>query len=100
MLTFEKIQQTVAAYFRDKPVKKVWLFGSYARGEATEESDVDLLLRYNDTPKRVSLLDILKMSEELKALLAKNVQLTEEGRVYKPFEAGIFQDRRPVYENG
>jgi uncharacterized protein len=44
MLTAEQIKQTVSEYFRDKPVKKVYLFGSYARGEATEESDVDLLL--------------------------------------------------------
>lgn len=44
MLTTEQIKQTVADYFRDKPVRKVYLFGSYARGEADEESDVDLLL--------------------------------------------------------
>lgn len=44
MLTTEQIKQTVTNYFRDKPVKKVYLFGSYARGEANENSDVDLLL--------------------------------------------------------
>jgi len=44
MLTTEQIKQTVSDYFKDKPVKKVYLFGSYARGEANEESDVDLLL--------------------------------------------------------
>lgn len=42
MLTTEQIQKTVTDYFKDKPVKKVYLFGSYARGEADEESDVDL----------------------------------------------------------
>src|ERR1700748_1020815 len=42
MLTVQQIQQTVSAYFKDKPVKKVYLFGSYARGEAKEDSDVDL----------------------------------------------------------
>ena len=44
MLTTEQIQKTVAAYFKDKPVEKVYLFGSYARGEADEQSDVDLLV--------------------------------------------------------
>lgn len=44
MLTQEQIQQTVTEYFKDKPVKRVYLFGSYARGEADEESDVDLLV--------------------------------------------------------
>lgn len=44
MLTTEQIKNTVSEYFKDKPVKKVYLFGSYARGEANEESDVDLLV--------------------------------------------------------
>ena len=48
MLTTEQIKKTVSEYFKDKPVKKVYLFGSYARGEATEESDVDLLLEIDD----------------------------------------------------
>ena len=51
MLTTEQIKQTVSEYFKDKPVKKVYLFGSYARGEANEESDVDLLLEIDaDAP--------------------------------------------------
>lgn len=44
MLTTEQIKRTVTNYFRDKPVKKVYLFGSYATGKANENSDVDLLL--------------------------------------------------------
>lgn len=48
MLTTEQIKQTVTEYFKDKPVKKVYLFGSYARGEADESSDVDLLLEIAD----------------------------------------------------
>lgn len=47
MLTTEQIKETVSEYFKDKPVKKVYLFGSYARGEAKEESDVDLSLVIN-----------------------------------------------------
>lgn len=35
--------QILQGYFKDKPVLKVYLFGSYARGEADEDSDVDLL---------------------------------------------------------
>lgn len=51
MLTIEQIQAVVADHFRDKPVKKVWLFGSYARGEADEKSDVDLLVEVDYTQK-------------------------------------------------
>ena len=34
----------VAEYFADQPVRRVQVFGSYARGEATAEWDLDLLL--------------------------------------------------------
>jgi hypothetical protein len=51
MLTTEQIRKTVSEYFKDKPVKKVYLFGSYARGEADEESDVDLLVDLDDQAK-------------------------------------------------
>lgn len=54
MLTTEKIKQTVSEYFRDKPVKKVYLFGSYARGEADDNSDVDLLVEL-DYSKKIGL---------------------------------------------
>ncbi len=40
----EQELSTIRAFFRTKPVLKAWLFGSYARGEADAESDVDLLV--------------------------------------------------------
>ena len=43
-LSLEDIRQVVAAYFADKPVRRVQVFGSYARGEATADSDLDLLI--------------------------------------------------------
>ena len=43
-LSLEEIRQVVAAYFADKPVRRVQVFGSYARGEATADSDLDLLI--------------------------------------------------------
>jgi uncharacterized protein len=51
MLTTEQIQKVVTDYFKDKPVAKVYLFGSYARGEADEASDVDLLVDLDSDKK-------------------------------------------------
>ena len=34
----------IVDYFKTQPVLKAWLFGSYARGEEDENSDVDILV--------------------------------------------------------
>ena len=38
-LSLDFIRQVLAEYFADKPVQRVQVFGSHARGEATAESD-------------------------------------------------------------
>ena len=38
-----QMNQQIADYFKNQPVVRVWLFGSFARGEETPLSDVDLL---------------------------------------------------------
>jgi uncharacterized protein len=44
VLTQEQIKVIVQDYFKDKPVKRVYLFGSYAVGSARAHSDIDLLV--------------------------------------------------------
>ena len=61
ILMQENIKKIVQDYFKDKPVNKVYLFGSYARGDAGEDSDVDLIVEIDDTLKRLSLFDFFKL---------------------------------------
>lgn len=82
MLTIEQIKQTVTDYFKDKPVKRVYLFGSYARGDADENSDVDLLVDL-DRSKKVgwtffSWLEELQSRFQSKIDLISNVDKPEQ----------------------
>jgi len=43
MLTIQQIADSVAIASREYPIRKVALFGSYAKGTNTPESDMDLL---------------------------------------------------------
>lgn len=36
------INQKIADYFKTQPIVRAWLFGSFARGEETPISDVDI----------------------------------------------------------
>jgi uncharacterized protein len=54
------------------------LFGSTARGEQGQESDIDLLAAY-DPGRRISLLDIVGLEMGISAMLGRKVDLIEEG---------------------
>ena len=55
MLTVQQIADSVSVASREYPLRKVELFGSYASGKNTPQSDVDLLVEF--AQPRVSLLD-------------------------------------------
>ena len=55
-------------------VKAIYLFGSYARGEAKEDSDMDFPVFGGDGFK---LTSVLALGEELRELLQKEVDIFE-----------------------
>ena len=68
------MNQVIADYFKTQPVVKAWIFGSFARGEETPLSDVDLLVVYDDKA-RVSLLKHCAIINDLEELLDRSVDL-------------------------
>jgi uncharacterized protein len=97
MLTLQQIKDIVADYFKDKPVKKVYLFGSYARGNAREDSDVDLLVEYDDSKKKLSLFDVLRLKIGLEERLERAVELVEEDVMYPGFREYVNNDKLHIF---
>ena len=62
-MSTQAMTEKIAEYFKTQPVLKAWLFGSFARGEETADSDVDILVEY-DKNARISLLTISHMMGE------------------------------------
>lgn len=58
-------------------IVRLSLFGSVARGEASAESDVDLMAEF-DPGKQFSLLDMVRMENRLADILGVRVELTSE----------------------
>lgn len=98
MLTVQQIKETVAEYFKDKPVKTVYLFGSYARGEENENSDVDLIVEYDDSKKRLSLFDTLRFKFGLEEKFHCNIELIEEESLFKGFKRYVDRDKMQIYK--
>lgn len=68
-------------YFSDKPVNKLYLFGSYARGDANENSDIDLVFSLHKGT-RISYFGLAKYLIDLEKKLNKKVDLVEEELMY------------------
>jgi predicted nucleotidyltransferase len=75
---------------RAADIIRVSLFGSTARGDYRPDSDIDLLAALDDA-RRISLLDVVGMQEQISQMLGHMVELVEEGtlkpRVQKNVEA-------------
>lgn len=97
MLTIDQIRAVVSDYFKDKPVKKVWLFGSYARGEADDESDVDLLVIYDETCKRLNYFQLGRFLGELQDLFHSDVDLVDEETLHPRLRRNVFEERKLLY---
>ena len=69
-MSTEDIKTTIAEYFKTQPVLKAWLFGSFARGEETPDSDVDILVEF-DHSTAIGLLAYARMWRELKEKLGR-----------------------------
>lgn len=87
----------IQAYLAGQPVKRAWLFGSCSRGEESKDSDIDILVQYNEE-ERVTLLTISRIIRDLGKTLKRNVDLVEEDCLL-PFAAeSVQQDKILIYE--
>ena len=90
------MQQTIADYFKTQPVLRAWLFGSFARGEETPLSDVDLLVQYAEGG--ISLLKHCAMINDLEELLDRPVDLIEYGTLLPFAIESANRDKKLIYE--
>ena len=94
MYTIEKIREKVIPIAKKYGVKKMSLFGSYARGEADEKSDLDFLFRKG----KVLGLQYVGFVNDLEDEFNCHVDLVSEGISDKEFLNEIKNDEVILYE--
>lgn len=97
MLTVNEIRAKAAAYFRDKPIRRAYLFGSLARQEATDCSDVDILVELDQT-KTIGLIEYIRLSDGLEALLQRKVDLVAEDGLSRFIKPQVDREKILIYE--
>jgi len=85
----------LVAICRANDAEMVALFGSMARGDASVDSDVDLLVRFS---RRKSLLALIRLERELSTALGRRVDLLTEASISPYIRQRILSELKVLYE--
>ena len=87
---------TIKNYFQDKPVLRAFLFGSFSRKEASENSDIDILVEL-DYSKHIGM-GFVNMKFDLEEKLHKKIDLVSSNSISKYILPFINNDKQLIYE--
>lgn len=88
--TLKQLKDLMKPVFRKYEINEIYLFGSYARGEATKDSDVDI---YCSKGKVRSLIDQGRLIDELEEVLKKKVDIVfDTSEMNEYFKNQIMED--------
>lgn len=88
----------IQSYFRNKPVIRAWLFGSCSRGEDTPESDIDILVDYDNSNGVVSLFKMGAMLMDLSEIVGRRVDLIDNSGLKSFAKKSVEIDKILIYE--
>ena len=97
MLTHDQIVQAVAKAATKFPLIKVSYFGSYADDEATEKSDLDLLVEFANDDE-ISLFDVIRFQNSLEKDLMIRIDVVGLPLTEMAQKHLIIRKTVPVYE--
>lgn len=94
MTTIQDIQEIVSRLAKEYGAERVYLFGSYARGEATEQSDIDLRIDKGE----IRGLRFAGLLGDLEEALGNKVDLISTAGMDEQFLEAIRPDEMLLYE--
>ena len=78
--TINEIKEKLTLIFKSEPVYKAVLFGSYAKGKATEKSDIDIMV---DSRGKLLNMNFYGVLYEISESLGKKIDLFEITEIKK-----------------
>lgn len=96
MILSEQHINYIKSFFSGRPVKKAYIFGSYSRNEADENSDIDILVELDHTTPIG--MKFFSYQEELEQILNKRVDLVSYEGLSKYVKPFVDKDKVLIYE--
>ena len=91
----KSILETIKEYFSTRPVLRAYLFGSYARGQADTQSDIDILVDLDYT-QRIGL-EFIQMQIDLENMLKTKVDLVSSNSLSKYIKPLVDKEKELIY---
>ncbi len=82
-------------YFKSQPVIRAYLFGSYATGNDSPDSDIDLLL---ELEKGTDLFKFIKIKQQLENIMNKTVDLVTANGLSPRIKVYVDKEKILIYE--
>ena len=92
-MTINEIKEKITPIFKKHGITKAAVFGSVARGEDNEESDVDILV---EIPHEHGLFEFIGIKNELEDVLGKKVDLVEYQAIKARIRENILNSQVPI----
>ncbi len=93
-MTLAELKEKVLPVLKRSGVEYAGVFGSAARGEASLESDIDILVRYKQTP---GLFAHIGLAQDLEDILHTKVDLVTERSLKKSLIPYVKKDLKALY---
>ena len=92
-IDIEQIKEAVVPILKEAGVTRSAIFGSYAAGEQTEDSDIDILI---EPPEGMGLFGLVGLELKLGEALEKEVDVITYNSIYPPLKKYIFKYQVPI----
>ena len=97
VLDLKEITAEVIKFADQYGIIKAGVFGSYARGEAEDESDIDLLLEFKEV---IGLMKLGGLIIDLEEALGKKVDVLQFCAINPQIRDHVLQEVKLIYEQG
>lgn len=95
----QKLKETILPLLLPYGVKRVFVFGSFARGEETPESDIDILVLFEEPRRKpLSLLTWVGLEQEMSRALGHSVELVSEPSLSRYIRPYVDKEKVTLYD--
>jgi len=92
-----KYSMEIKSFCKSNKIKKLSLFGSYLKNNYSADSDVDLLVEFEEDTG-YGLLDLSRMERELSEIIGKKVDLRTPNELSRYFRDTVLREAKVEYD--